>query len=467
MPCVVKLAAAQQFHAVKERPPRWGILLCVERRFLLQTFQLSEPLKFLPSAMSEEQSNLLDRLREDKKKILTVSELTANIKFLLEGEFKSVWIAGELSNVRIPSSGHCYLTLKDAGAQIAAVIWRSTLDRVRFKIEDGIKVIVRGSITVYEPRGNYQIVIDRIEPEGVGALQLAFLQLKEKLQKEGLFDVARKRPIPFLPRRIGIVTSPTGAAIQDMLNVISRRFPGVEIVFAPVRVQGDAAREEIAAAIRNLNLLNAGRLRGVPKTEIDVMIVGRGGGSLEDLWAFNEEIVARAIYASEIPVISAVGHEIDFTIADFVADLRALTPSEAGEKVVPRKDQLLATLEVHGSALANAVRNRLLLAHGQLDALARSYGFRQPLEMVHREQQRLDDVSARIFSAAMVMVSTTKERLAGIAGRLNNLSPLKVLARGYSVTTKNGGILKNAADVSAGDEIETRLHKGNIKSRVQ
>jgi len=417
--------------------------------------------------MSEEQSNLLDRLREDRKKILTVSELTANIKFMLEGEFKSVWIAGELSNVRIPSSGHCYLTLKDPGAQIAGVIWRSTLDRVKFKIEDGLKAIVRGSVTVYEPRGNYQIVIDKIEPEGVGALQLAFLQLKEKLQKEGLFDLARKRPIPFLPRRIGIVTSPTGAAIQDMLNVIGRRFPGVEIVLAPVRVQGDGAREEISAAIRDLNLLNAGRLMGAPKTEIDVMIVGRGGGSLEDLWAFNEEIVARAIYASEIPVISAVGHEIDFTIADFVADLRALTPSEAGEKVVPRKDQLLAALEVRRSALVNAVRNRLLLARRQLDAFARSYAFRQPLERVRREEQRLDDISARIFSAAMAAVSATKEKLAGVAGRLDNLSPLKVLSRGYSVTTKNGKALKNAADVSAGDEIETRVHKGNIKSTVQ
>jgi exodeoxyribonuclease VII large subunit len=417
--------------------------------------------------MPEKQPSLLDRLSKERKKVFTVSELTANVKYLLETNFQSVWVAGELSNVRIPASGHCYLTLKDAGAQIAGVIWRSTLARVKFEIEDGMKVAVRGSVTVYEPRGNYQIIIDKIEPEGIGALQLAFLQLRDKLQKEGLFDLDKKKPIPFLPRRIGIVTSPTGAAIRDMLNVIGRRFPGIDIILAPVRVQGDGAREEIAEAIKSLNLLNAGRLSGLPATGIDVMIVGRGGGSLEDLWAFNEEIVARAVFASDIPVISAVGHEIDFTIADFVADLRALTPSEAGEKVVPRKDQLLETLVSRRAALATALRNRVLLMRRRLETLARSYAFRAPLEMLHREEQRLDDVSARMFSAAMMLMSASREKVAGIAGRLDNLSPLKVLSRGYSVTTKGGESLKNAADVKEGDEIETRLHKGTIHSKVQ
>jgi exodeoxyribonuclease VII large subunit len=417
--------------------------------------------------MPEEQPNLLDRLREQKKTVLTVSELTANIKFLLESEFKSVWVSGELSNVRIPSSGHCYVTLKDAGAQITAVIWRSALARLKFNIEDGIRVVVRGSLTVYEPRGNYQIIIDKIEPEGLGALQLAFNQLKEKLQKEGLFDAARKRPIPFLPARIAIVTSPTGAAIQDMLNIIARRFPGMQILLAPVRVQGAGAKEEIVAAIRNINLLNSGRLPGIPKTQIDVLIVGRGGGSLEDLWAFNEEIVARAIAASDIPVISAVGHEIDFTIADFVADLRALTPSEAGEKVVPRKDQLIATLATRHSALANALRSRLMLVRRHLDSLARSYAFRQPLEIIRREQQRLDDLSTRMHSAAKMLISKSKENIARTAGRLDNLSPLKTLARGYSVTTKNGKALKDAATLNPNDEIHTRLHKGSLKSIIR
>jgi exodeoxyribonuclease VII large subunit len=417
--------------------------------------------------MAENQQDLLSRLRGERKRVLTVSELTANIKFLLESEFKSIWVAGEVSNVRIPSSGHCYLTLKDAGAQIAGVVWRTAVERLRFRLEDGMRVIVRGSLTVYEPRGNYQMVIDKIEPEGVGALQMAFQQLKERLQKEGLFDVARKRPIPFLPRRIGIVTSPTGAAIHDMLNVIGRRFPGMGIVVAPVRVQGEGAREEIAAAIRDMNLLSAGRLPGLPKMEMDVMIVGRGGGSLEDLWAFNEEIVAKSIVASEIPVISAVGHEIDFTIADFVADLRALTPSEAGEKVVPRKDQLLDTLAIRQSALTHAIRNRLLLFHRQLDSLARSYAFRQPIEIVRREQQRLDDISTRVVAAMTTCLAATRQKVAGISGRLDSLSPLKVLSRGYSVTTKNGRALKDASEVSTGDEIETRLHKGRIRSLVR
>ena len=417
--------------------------------------------------MTEKQPNMLDRLREERKKVFTVSELTANVKYLLERNFKSVWVVGELSNVRIPSSGHCYLTLKDAGAQIAGVIWRSSLARVRFDVEDGMKVVVRGSITVYEPRGNYQIIIDRIEPEGVGALQMAFLQLREKLQKEGLFDPDRKKPIPFLPRRIGIVTSPTGAAIRDMLNVIGRRFSGVDIILAPVLVQGEGAREQIAEAIRDLNLLNSGGLPGLPAVDIDVMIVGRGGGSLEDLWAFNEEVVARAIFASGIPVISAVGHEIDFTIADFVADLRAVTPSEAGEKVVPRRDQLEETLAQHRAALANALRNRVLIMRRQLEALARSYAFRQPLELVRREEQRLDEVSTRMFSAARMLVSSSKEKIAGIAGRLDNLSPLKVLSRGYSVTRKDGKAIKDAGEVDEGDELETRLHRGTIHSTVK
>jgi exodeoxyribonuclease VII large subunit len=419
--------------------------------------------------MPEGKRPLLKKSGEHADKILTVSELTANIKNLLEDNFTAVWVSGEVSNLRLPASGHCYFTLKDQGAQIAAVIWRSTLARVKFDLKDGMQMVVRGSLTVYEPRGNYQIIVEKLEPLGVGALELAFRQLKERLEKEGLFDPARKKPIPFLPHRIGIVTSLTGAAIRDILNVIDRRFSNVEIILAPTKVQGEGAAEEIAAAINYLNFLDRGLLTGVARMPVDVMIVGRGGGSLEDLWAFNEEIVARAIFASHVPVISAVGHEIDFTIADFVADLRALTPTEAGERVVPRKDLLLEQMDSMRSSLAGALRNALALQRRRLDSIAGSYAFRLPYERIRREEQRLDEISARLFSAASLVLSGSREKIAGVAGRLDNLSPLKTLSRGYSVTSRAADGAKpmtDAATVAEGDDIETRLHRGRLQSRV-
>ena len=264
------------------------------------------------------------------KKILTVSELTLEIKHHLEEGFGEIWVEGEISNFRSPSSGHYYFTLKDGKSQIRGVIFRFMGRYLKFEPQDGLAVICRGKISVYEPRGEYQLILDYMEPKGIGALQLAFEQLKEKLEKEGLFDAARKKPLPLLPKKIGIVASPTGAAIRDLLNVIGRRFPNVGILINPVKVQGEGSAQEIASAIYELNTI----------PEIDVIVVARGGGSLEDLWAFNEEIVARAIDHSSLPVISAVGHEIDFTIADFVADLRAPTPSVAGELVVKDKAEL-------------------------------------------------------------------------------------------------------------------------------
>ncbi|MEE9165043.1 MAG: exodeoxyribonuclease VII large subunit, partial [Nitrospinota bacterium] len=263
-----------------------------------------------------------------ERQVYTVTEITRAIKFSLETEFPRVWIEGEISNLRIPSSGHMYLTIKDEESQIKVVMFRSGKSQLKFGPKDGDQVIVKGKITVYEPRGEYQIVIDYMEPKGIGALQLAFQQLKEKLSKEGLFDEELKKSLPLLPQKIGIITSPTGAAVRDILNIIDRRFPNVHILIAPVKVQGEGAAQEIAAAVKDLN-----KIKGV-----DVIIVGRGGGSIEDLWAFNEEVVARAIFESEIPVISAVGHEIDFTISDFVADLRAPTPSAAAELVVRDKN---------------------------------------------------------------------------------------------------------------------------------
>ena len=276
-------------------------------------------------------------------RVLSVSELTGSIKALLEGEFPSVWVSGEISNFSRPGSGHCYLTLKDDAAQIRAVLWRSAASRVRFDLHDGLEVLCQGSLDVYAPRGSYQLVIEQIEPRGVGALEQALRKLRERLAAEGLFAAERKRPLPRFPRRIAFVTSPTGAAVRDFLEVIRRRWHGVHVLVVPVRVQGDGAAEEIAAGVALVNRL---------AVEVDVLVVGRGGGSLEDLWAFNEEVVVRAIHASRIPVVSAVGHEIDVTLSDLVADVRALTPSEAAERIVPAAEEVRAYLARQGERLA-------------------------------------------------------------------------------------------------------------------
>lgn len=398
-------------------------------------------------------------------KIYTVSELTRLVRDCLESRFPAVWVTGEISNLRTPGSGHLYFTLKDANAQLRAVIWRGVASRLRFRLEDGLKVIAFGSISVYEARGEYQLIITQLEPKGVGALQLAFEQLKRKLEAEGLFDPSRKRPLPFLPQRIGIVTSPSGAAIRDMLTIIARRFPFVHIILAPVRVQGEGAAQEIAQAIDDLNRFSASS----PENAIDVLIVGRGGGSLEDLWAFNEEPVARAIFHSAIPVVSAVGHEIDFTIADFVADVRAATPSAAAELVVPRLEELEDTLSDLSARLVNALRAKAEQTRQLLDSILSSHGFRAPLERVRQWQQRLDEVAQRIYLAAKRHVASKDERLATLSGQIESLSPLKVLSRGYSITTigEPPRLVKDAVQVRPGDTIATRLHHGRLISRVE
>jgi exodeoxyribonuclease VII large subunit len=290
--------------------------------------------------------------------ILTVSELTQEIKEILETRFPDIWVEGEISNLRIPPSGHIYLTLKDDFSQIRAVFFKMKARTLRFVLEDGLHVICHGRVSLYEKRGEYQLILEEVEPKGIGALQLAFLQLKDRLEKEGLFDLARKKPIPMVPQTIGIVTSPTGAVISDMLHIIHRRFENVHILLNPVRVQGEGASLEIAKAIEDLNKW----------MNVDVIIVGRGGGSLEDLWPFNEEIVARAIYHSKIPIISAVGHETDYTISDFVADLRAPTPSAAAELVVRDKREIKNTLHYLEERLENQIlqtlqENRTNLSH--------------------------------------------------------------------------------------------------------
>ncbi len=397
-------------------------------------------------------------LKQKTEKLFTVSEITREIRTSLEYDFSNISIVGEISNIRKPSSGHVYLTLKDKNAQLQAVVFRNTANKIKFELKDGMEIISFGSITVYEPRGQYQIIIDQIEPKGIGALQLAFQQLKERLEKEGLFDISRKKPIPFIPQKIGIVTSPTGAAIKDILNIIERRFANVEILLYPVKVQGDGAAEEIAEAIVELNKL----------PDIDVIIAGRGGGSLEDLWAFNEEVVARSIYNSIIPVISAVGHEIDITIADLVADKRALTPSEAGELVVPQKDLLLNILEKCKSRLFQSLTNKLKLSKDRLAGVANSYAMRQPFDKLHRLQQRLDEFAQRLNLNITHALNTEREKLSGIAGKLESLNPLSVLKRGYTITTKpeNNKPLREVNDVNKGDKIKTRFSKGSVISAI-
>lgn len=395
---------------------------------------------------------------ENGPEVLTVSALTALIKRSLEQQFPNVWVIGQISNLSKAASGHIYLTLKDEGAEIGAVIWRGTAERIPFQLEDGLEVIVHGRIAVYELRGRYQVVVTAVQPKGVGALQLAFLQMKEKLEKEGLFDPAHKKPLPFLPQRIAIVTSPTGAAVHDMLTVIEGRFPQVHILIYPVKVQGVGAAEEIAQAIRDLNQHKAA----------DVMIVGRGGGSMEDLWPFNEEIVARAIYASHIPVISAVGHEVDVSISDLVADARALTPTRAGEMVVPSREALEEKLASAKQRLDRAPAAAVERSRSQLKTLERSYGMRVPAERVYQLQQRLDELAERIDAAFCMALSRMRERVAMCASTLATLDPLAVLARGYSITTPVDSTipLRSPSEATRGLRLRTILRDGELQSTV-
>lgn len=409
-------------------------------------------------------SDLFQRqdLKEDTKEtrhVYSVSELTRNIKIILEDSFPQIWLEGEVSNLSIPTSGHMYLTLKDETSQIRAVIFRNVASQIKFKLKDGLKVVVFGHLTVYERSGQYQIIVEIVEPKGVGALQLAFEQLKEKLLKEGLFDEVKKKPLPVLPRTVGVVTSPTGAAIRDIIKVLRRRFANVEILLCPVKVQGEGSAEEIAAGIEQMNRLK----------NIDVLIVGRGGGSLEDLWAFNEEIVARAIYNSRIPVISAVGHEIDWTISDFVADKRAPTPSAAAEMVIPDKKEITIRIENNLSRLNSALFKIVDQAENRLRHLVSSYVFRQPLDLVLQYQQQVDDLLKQMNTRIAYLLTLKDEQIRSISARLESLSPLNVLSRGYSVSLKLPGriVLRDVSGLKPGDRIETRLNKGKFYSRVE
>ena len=394
---------------------------------------------------------------------LSVWELTSQIKDLMEAAFPAVWVAGEISNFARPQSGHCYLTLKDDRAQLKAVLWRGVATRVRFDLHDGLEVICRGHLDVYAGRGSYQLVIQDVVPRGMGALELALRQLREKLAGEGLFDPARKRPLPAFVRRIAVITSPSGAAIRDFLQVLGRRWRGADVLVVPVRVQGEGAAAEIAAAIEAVNRLP------VPFFRPDCIVVTRGGGSMEDLWAFNEEPVVRAIAASQIPVISAVGHEIDVTLADLAADLRALTPSEAAELVAPATEELLADLRQIERRLAVGLRSRAVRARSRLDSLARSAVFRRPFQPVFDLARRLDELDARAVRAIRGRARTARQQIDTAAGQLESLSPLAVLGRGYSLTqrTSDGQVIRAAAELVPNQQITTRLAQGQAISRVE
>lgn len=394
----------------------------------------------------------------DAEHVFKVSELTREVKTLLEAKYPGIWLEGEVSNYRAAASGHRYFTLKDEFAQISAVMFKSARAPRGFRFADGMKVVVQGNISVYEPRGAYQVIVKRIEERGVGALQLAFERLKRKLYEEGLFDEAHKVAVPMLPDRIGVVTSPTGAAIRDVLNVLERRFAEVHVIVSPVPVQGEAAAPEIASAIDELNALRL----------VDVIIVTRGGGSLEDLWPFNEERVARAIYRSAIPVISAVGHEIDWTIADFVADLRVPTPSAAAELVVGRKAELLERVGKNREKLYTWATGLAGELGRRLDVARKSYVFREPAGVVRQYQQRVDDAAGRMGLDAVHHMERLGDRVRGFAARLGALDPLGVLARGYSLTTAvaTGRLVTDVSSLERGREVRTRVRRGAFVAKV-
>ncbi len=392
-----------------------------------------------------------------QKKIYSVVEITSIIKQLLESSLPTIWVEGEISNFRPHYSGHYYFTLKDSQAQLSGVMWRSRAERLAFVPEDGMKVQALGNIRLYEPAGRYQLDILQMQPAGEGRLQMAFEQLKQKLFSEGLFDEMHKQSLPSFPLRIGIITSPTGAAIRDILNVLKRRASYAEIVLRPAAVQGVQAAQDLIAALDELEEFG----------NVDVIIIGRGGGSLEDLWAFNDEQLARRIYRCEIPVVSAVGHEIDFTISDFVADARAATPSAAAEIVAPDKNDLILAIKNTRRQLVRISEQNLRNLQERVFALANSYGLRRVDDQLYQNMQKVDDLNRRMQGAVGSSLSAMDERLSHLEKRLHGLGPQNVLKRGYSITSLEGRIVRNSKEIKKGDLLETQLHLGKFKSRVE
>ena len=391
-------------------------------------------------------------------RVYSVTEINTLVKQILEDTVDHVWVEGEISKYMMATSGHRYLTIKDEGAVLDCAMWKNTV-RLDFKPELGVRVRAYGHLSVYPPRGSYQLIITQLIGVGIGPLEVAFQKMKEKFLKEGLFDEAHKRPLPQFPEKVGVVTSPTGAVIQDIRRTIESRYSGIEVILHPVKVQGEGAKEEIAAGIETLN----------DRDDIDVLIVGRGGGSLEDLWAFNEEVVARAIYDSRIPVISAVGHEVDITIADFVADLRAATPTMAAQIVTEGWVRVKGELPILNKRFERAMQQLMNMRSQRLERLKMSHALRRPADLFLLWSQRVDETVERMTRAVEQELRHETQRVQGINDRLVALSPDHVLQRGYSITRKVGNpkALRASGQVNAGEKLETRLADGTIISTAE
>lgn len=394
-------------------------------------------------------------MQKIQRKIIKISELNRASRQILEANFGNVWVEGEISNFVIPSSGHIYFSLKDKAAQARCVMFRTNNQLLGFKPKNGDHVIVEAQVSLYEPRGDYQLIVSYMELAGSGILHEKFLALKNKLEKEGLFAEVHKKAIPEIPKCIGVITSPTGAAIQDILTVLKRRFPSIPIIIYPTQVQGEFAASQIVTALHQANL----------RDECDVLILARGGGAIEDLWPFNEEIVARAIYSCSIPIISAVGHEIDFTIADFVADVRAPTPSAAAELAVPDMQANLKAIEHWGSRLLNLIEHRLEMAKWELANLKNR--LRHPREILSTQTQRIDELEHRLRLVMKQYLENLRYKLSAIAQALNLISPLKVLDRGFAIITKEDHVLTSSQDAKCGDKIKARLAVGSLECVVE
>ncbi len=391
-------------------------------------------------------------------KVYSVNELNNYVKSLLDNDenLKYIFVSGEISNFKAHYSGHMYMTIKDETASLKAVMFAGNASRLKFSVENGMKVIAFGTVSLFPRDGSFQMYITDMQPDGVGALSIAFEQLKKKLEAEGLFSQAHKKPIPQIPKRVGVVTSSTGAAIQDIFNVLKRRYPACEVVVRPAQVQGEGAAQDIARAIEEFNACGGA----------DVLIVGRGGGSVEDLWAFNEEIVARAVYNSHIPIISAVGHETDYSICDFVADLRAPTPSAAAELAVPDRAELKAELLAYKQQLFTFVRNEIAFQRNKLTAIEKSGALKDPIVKINDSRKNLAYLSERLGDMAEARLKAKKLEFSGLVGKLDALSPLGVIARGYALVSKDGSLLTSVSAVSEGDNIKIKLSDGEAFAQV-
>ncbi|MCL6518307.1 MAG: exodeoxyribonuclease VII large subunit [Armatimonadetes bacterium] len=391
--------------------------------------------------------------------ILTVTDLTRCIRAVIEAEdlFADVWVRGEVSNLKEHTSGHIYFSLKDENALIRCVIWRNSTSDVQFNLTDGMSVILHGRVTVYEKQGQYQLVVSEVTPDGIGALFTAYEQLKARLQAEGLFDKSRKKQLPEFPRRIALITSPTGAALQDMLTIAVRRLPCINIILIPTLMQGEDSQ---ASVVDSLKLAES-----IP--DVDVIIIGRGGGSIEDLWAFNSESVVRAICACQKPVVSAIGHETDFTLADFAADLRAPTPSAAAELVVPDRDEILSRILTLSDAMKSAITAQIINKKACLNIIMKSRVFAHPEVLVQERWQALDTLTMRLANSLDRQISNCSARLSEVTAKLHALSPLQVLSRGYAIVRHDGQLVKKISDVEVGDSTETLISDGRLVSEIK